>query len=180
MVRWFYELWTNKKMSPTTISHKFFRGTQLQARESIQNICLTQWSCIVSFVYFAQAMKFDLFKDLPLPETVSSWYRRSEENDQRKWPKKVLFSNSWKVLESKNQTTQGMYNQKIGSNNKELQNNGLDSSFHSAWQRKETVSVYTKKIKLKACFAYVRKRVSRRNTYTILNPEGSLLWMWTL
>ena len=26
----------------------------------------------------------------------------------------------------------------------------------------------------------VRKRVSRRNTYTILNPEGSLLWMWTL
>lgn len=46
----------------TTISQKFFRGTQLQARENIKYICQTQWSCVVSFVYFAQAMKFKIFE----------------------------------------------------------------------------------------------------------------------
>lgn len=45
-----------------SLSQKFFRGSQQQAREEIKNICQTQWSCIVSFVYFAQAMKFEIFK----------------------------------------------------------------------------------------------------------------------
>lgn len=48
-------------MQPT-ISNTFFRGTQSQARENIKSICQTQWSCVVSFVYFAQAMKFQIFQ----------------------------------------------------------------------------------------------------------------------
>ena len=48
-------------MQPS-ISNRFFRGTQSQARESIKTICQTQWSCVVSFVYFAQAMKFQIFQ----------------------------------------------------------------------------------------------------------------------
>lgn len=45
-----------------SLSQKFFRGSQTQARENIKKTCQTQWSCVVSFVYFAQAMKFDIFK----------------------------------------------------------------------------------------------------------------------
>ena len=45
------------------ISQKLFRGTQIQAREEIQKNVLTEWYCIVSFLYFAQAMKFDLYKN---------------------------------------------------------------------------------------------------------------------
>ena len=44
------------------MSEKFFRGTQSPARESIKTHCQTQWSCVVSFVYFAQAMKFKIFQ----------------------------------------------------------------------------------------------------------------------
>lgn len=45
-----------------TITNTFFRGTQSQAREKAKKICQTQWSCVISFVYFAQAMKFKIFQ----------------------------------------------------------------------------------------------------------------------
>lgn len=44
-----------------SISHKLFRGSAAQAREHIQQQLLTPWSVVVSFLYFAQAMKFDLY-----------------------------------------------------------------------------------------------------------------------
>ena len=61
-------------MSLPSIGTKFFRGTQTQAREDMKTICLTQWSCIVSFVYFAQAMKFKIFE-----QEVESDYKKSLE-----------------------------------------------------------------------------------------------------
>lgn len=56
----------------SSISQKLFRGSSSQAREKIQNICQTQWSCVVSFVYFAQAMKFKIFES-----EVKSDYKKS-------------------------------------------------------------------------------------------------------
>lgn len=50
-------------MAWNIISTKLFRWTKSQARKSMQNICQTQWSCVVSFLYFAQAMKFKVYED---------------------------------------------------------------------------------------------------------------------
>ncbi len=44
-------------------SQYLFRGTQAQARSRIQDIVHQQWHCIVSFVYFAQAMKFNVYQN---------------------------------------------------------------------------------------------------------------------
>ncbi len=45
-----------------SFSKHFFRGTQAQARKYIKKITQTQWLCVVNFLYFAQAMKFDVYK----------------------------------------------------------------------------------------------------------------------
>lgn len=45
------------------ISTKLFRWTKAQARKNMQTICQTQWSCIVSFLYFAQAMKYKVYEE---------------------------------------------------------------------------------------------------------------------
>ncbi len=60
-----------------TVSQKLFRGTQFQAREVIQKNVLTQWYCVVSFLYFAQAMKFDIYKN-------TSWITQIKTQDNTK------------------------------------------------------------------------------------------------
>ena len=52
-------LMTAQQFQPST---KLFRGSSAQARSTIQQILLTQGHVVVSFLYFAQAMKFDLYK----------------------------------------------------------------------------------------------------------------------
>ena len=49
-------------MKDLSISNTLFRGTQAKAREYIKKTSQTQWLCIVNFLYFAQAMKFDVYK----------------------------------------------------------------------------------------------------------------------
>lgn len=49
-------------MVSTLISQKLFHWNKSQARESMKTICQTQWSCVVSFLYFAQAMKFKVYE----------------------------------------------------------------------------------------------------------------------
>jgi len=58
-------------MKQSSISNVLFRGTQAQAREQIKKISQTQWLCVVNFLYFARAMKFDVYKDNYHPELVS-------------------------------------------------------------------------------------------------------------
>lgn len=50
-------------MKNLSISNTLFRGTQAQAREQIKIISQTKWLCIVNFLYFARAMKFDVYKN---------------------------------------------------------------------------------------------------------------------
>lgn len=57
-------------MKHLSISNILFRGTQAQAREHIKRVSQTQWLCIVNFLYFARAMKFDVYKDNCHPELV--------------------------------------------------------------------------------------------------------------
>ena len=49
-------------MKNLSISKVLFRGAQAQAREHIKKISQTQWLCVVNFLYFARAMKFDVYK----------------------------------------------------------------------------------------------------------------------
>jgi exopolysaccharide biosynthesis WecB/TagA/CpsF family protein len=49
-------------MNNLSISNHLFRGTSQQARETIQSQTQNQWLCIVSFLYFAQAMKFKVYQ----------------------------------------------------------------------------------------------------------------------
>lgn len=47
----------------SNISKKLFRGNSKQAWEAIKTTARKQGYCIVSFLYFAQAMKFDLYRE---------------------------------------------------------------------------------------------------------------------
>lgn len=57
-------------MSSSSISSHLFRGTSYQARDEIKKTRSRQGYCIVSFLYFAQAMKFDIYID-----TVNNRYK---------------------------------------------------------------------------------------------------------